>query len=159
MQYKDIVNKLSLNNILQKNNKSFSEKIFTYVTNLLHILGSFYLFFGMLITPYKYIHVYIFYLLTISIVQFILNDKSFMNDLIEDDDTIKPYNYKTLCLLLGISLVSLIIPSLYCQNMLKIIIETFNSSGILNYLPIILLYFWILLYLFVKLTKLKKMKN
>ena len=156
--YKDIVNKLSLNNILQKNNKSFSEKIFTYVTNLFHILGSFYIFFGMLITPYKYIHIYIFYLLTISIVQFMLNDKSFMNDLI-DDDTIKPYNYKTLCLLLGISLVSLIIPGLYCQNMLKNIIEIFNSSGKLNYLPIISLYFWILLYLFVKLTKLKKIRN
>ena len=110
----------------------------------------------MLITPYKYIHVYIFYLLTISIVQFILNDKSFMNDLIEDDDTIKPYNYKTLCLLLGISLISLIIPDLYCQNIVKNIVETFNSSGILNYLPLILLYLWILLYLFVKLTKLKK---
>lgn len=129
------------------------------IINVFYILGMIYTFFGMLITPYKLIHVYIFYLLTLIILQFILNDKSFMKDLINNKDQeateSSTSNYKLFSILLGISLLSLIFSNVYPQNILKFIFNFLNDE-MLHFLPLVLLYFWILIYLFVKLTKLKK---
>ena len=153
------------------------KKIFFYIVSLTHILGVWYLFFGMLITPYKYVYVYIFYIITIIILYFILNDKCFMTDFFninnidtkagdEDDSVLCDQNkltnlrmktiYKMLCFFLTIAFISLLIPNSYPQTILMNIINCFKDqhNEIINYLPVIMLYFWILLYLFVKLTKL-----
>ena len=150
------------------------KKIFFYIISITHIIGVWYLFLGMLITPYKYIYVYIFYLITIIILYFILNDKCFMTDFFnsnykagdDEDSVLCDQNklthlrmktiYKILCFLLTISFISLLIPNSYPQTIITNLIGYFKNqhNEIINYLPIIMLYFWILLYLFVKLTKL-----
>ena len=146
--------KLSINNVNNVNDVKLT------IINVFYILGMIYTFFGMIITPYKLIHVYIFYLLTLIILQFILNDKSFIEDLMnhknENEDTNdSSNNYKLFSILLGISLLSLIFSNVYPQNILKFIFNFLNDE-MLHFLPLVLLYFWILIYLFVKLTKLKK---
>ena len=107
-----------------------------------------------------------------------LNDKCFMNDFFEnnkddakagndDDSELCKANkmtklrmktiYKMLCFYLGIAVISLLIPTVYPQNVALNIMNCWKDkqNEMIQYLPVIMLYFWILLYLFVKLTKLK----
>ncbi len=167
--------KISLKELFPENIKSMPKKLFIYLISIVHIVGTYYIFFGMFITPYRYIYVYIFYLLTAILLYFILDDKCFMNDFFKKDskagsemDSVsckesKMTNlkmstiYTMLCFFLGISLLSLLFPDLYFQNIIKNVIHFFNNAGVLyNYLPLIIFYIWILLYLLVKLTKLNK---
>ena len=155
-----------------------TRRLLFYLNSIIHTIGVYYIFFGMLITPYRYIGVYITFLVTIVLLYFMLNDKCFMNDFFENNkDDAKAGNnndselcevnkmtklrmktiYKMLCFYLGIAVISLLIPTVYPQNLALNIMNCWKDkqSEIIHYLPVIMLYFWILLYLFVKLTKLK----
>lgn len=139
-----------------------------YMINFVHMIGTLYVFFG-IFTPYKYLHLYLIYLITIILLYFILRDKCFMNEILDKnikkkiqikagsnslncvDSKITHLKMKTIYFiiltLIIITIIGLISKDLSISNMIVELIKKLNEMSLgFHIIPLVTLYAWIIGY-------------
>ena len=146
-------------------------KFLVYLTGIVHLIGALYIKYGFL-TPPKYIHIYVIYLISIIMSYFILDEKCFMNDIVlklqnkQHSKSLKAGSrdeekcmdskmthlkmstiYKFISLYLLISTISLIDKRFHPVTILKTIYSNCEKNDtIYQYLPLMMLYGYLTFY-------------
>ena len=165
-------NQKSLDILFPKYDAPLLEKIIIYFINIVHIVGLYYIIFGLLFTPSKYMHVYIIYVLTIILLYIFLNNKCFMNDMAHKNSSNEEFKqnfstkagtincvnsithlkmktiYKSLVIFLILGCLSFVNKKYSISNGLYNMVNKIeNFSKLFHYMPLIILYSFIIFYL------------